>query len=251
MSAKDTVVSATTSLFGDRDLSAIGNYFGSAYTQHSALAKDGIDGLRELASGLPADFSYELVRVIEDGDLVVTHGVYRGFGPDPLVAFDVWRVVGGRIVEHWDSLTPVVSPTASGRSQTDGPTAVSDLDKTAANKALVSEWAQKVLIGGDYSVLTDYISTAQYDQHNPEAADGLDGFGAAVGKWAEAGKQLNYVKVHHLIGEGDFVFTRSEGAFGKPSIYNDLWRLKDGHIVEHWDIVDPVRTDLPHNNGVF
>ncbi|MFE7842871.1 hypothetical protein ACFU53_44460 [Streptomyces sp. NPDC057474] len=31
----------------------------------------------------------------------------------------------------------------------------------------------------DYSVLTDHISTETYPQHNPEAADGLDGFGTA------------------------------------------------------------------------
>ena len=43
-----------------------------------------------------------------------------------------------------------------------------------ANRALVTEFAQKVLVGADYSVLADYISTVTYDQHNPEAADGLE-----------------------------------------------------------------------------
>lgn len=251
MTAKDTVITATTRLFVEGDASAIDAYFGPEYVQHSTLAADGVAGLRALAGNLPADFKYEPVRAIGEGDLVVTHGVYYGFGPAPLVGFDVWRVADGKIVEHWDSLTPVVENTASGRSQTDGPTDVRDRGATAANKALVEEWVAKVLIAGDYSILADYVSTEEYAQHNPEAADGLAGFGAAAGVWAEAGKLLAYKKLHTIIAEGDFVFTRAEGDFGVPVIYNDLWRLENGKIVEHWDVIAPVPTELPHTNGVF
>ncbi|PQZ60577.1 MULTISPECIES: nuclear transport factor 2 family protein [unclassified Microbacterium] len=247
----DVVTTAVKALFGDRDVSAIGAYFGPTYTQHSTLATDGTDGLEALVSSLTDSFRYEPVRVISEGDLVVTQGAYFGFGPDPLTGFDVWRVQGGRIVEHWDALTPIMTETASGRTQTDGPREIADLDRTAQNKALVLDFAEKVLIGADYSVLTDYISTDTYDQHNPEAADGLAGFGAAAEKWASEGKILAYKKVHHIIAEGDFVFTRAEGDFGVPSIYNDLWRVQDGRIVEHWDVIVPVPAELPHDNGVF
>jgi hypothetical protein len=41
---------------------------------------------------LPAGFHYEGARVLADGDLVALHGVYHGFGPEPLVAFDLFRV---------------------------------------------------------------------------------------------------------------------------------------------------------------
>ena len=251
MSAKDVVIAATTKLFGEQDLTAIEVYFGSTYTQHSTLAADGLDGLRALAGNLPEGLRYEPVRAIAEGDLVVTHGIYHGFGPDPLVGYDVWRVTDGKIVEHWDALAPVVAQTASGRSQTDGPTEPSDLDKTTANKALVAEWVAKVLVGADYSVLTDYVSTEGYAQHNPEAADGLDGFGAAAAQWAQDGKPLVYTAVHQVIAEGDFVFTRSEGTFGGPAIYSDLWRVADSKIVEHWDVVAAIPAELPHTNGVF
>lgn len=251
MSVREVVLAGATALFLDKKPTAVDEHFGPTYVQHSTLAADGLDGLRGLQASLPADFGYELVRTIAEGNLVVLHGVYIGFGPAPLVAFDVFRADGDGIVEHWDSLVPVVTETVSGRSQTDGTIEIGDLDKTAANKALVAEFAEKVLIGADYSALPDYISTDSYAQHNPEAADGLEGFGAAAAAWAADGKLLAYKRVHQIVAEGDFVFTRADGDFGVPVIYNDLWRVHDGKIVEHWDVVAPIPDELPHTNGVF
>ena len=104
---------------------------------------------------------------------------------------------------------------------------------------------------GNYDDLTGFVSTDSYAQHNPEAADGLDGFGAAAATWNAQGKTLAYKRVHQTIADGDFVFTRSEGEFGVPVMYNDLWRMEDGKIVEHWDVITPIPAELPHSNGVF
>ncbi|MFD4605623.1 nuclear transport factor 2 family protein [Streptomyces sp. NPDC058464] len=252
MSSKDIVLKAAGELFGDRDPGAVDRWVAADYRQHSSLAADGPEALRTLVAGLAEDFRYEGARVIADGDLVALHGTYHGFGPVPLVAFDLFRVDAyGRLAEHWDALTPVVTDTASGRSQTDGPSAPADPDRTEANRALVAEFAQKVLVGADYSVLTDYISTDTYRQHNPEAADGLDGFGAAAAKWAEQGKNLVYKTVHQVVAEGDLVLLQSEGEFGVPVAYWDLFRVADGRIVEHWDVIAPIPAELPHTNGLF
>jgi predicted SnoaL-like aldol condensation-catalyzing enzyme len=250
--AKNTVLTAAGELFGKKDPTAVDRWVAADYTQHSTLAADGPQALRQLVAGLPEGFRYEGARVIADGDLVALHGTYHGFGPDPLVAFDLFRVdADGKLAEHWDALTPVVSPTASGRSQTDGQSEPRDLGKTEANRAMVLEFAEKVLKGADYSVLTDYISTETYLQHNPEAADGLDGFGAAAAKWAEQGKNLVYKTVHKVVAEGDLVLLQSEGEFGVPVAYWDLFRVADGKIVEHWDVIAPIPAELPHSNGLF
>ncbi|MET1072758.1 MAG: nuclear transport factor 2 family protein [Umezawaea sp.] len=251
MDNKDLVVKAAGELFGAKDPSAVDRWVAPDYRQHSSLAADGPEALRGLVSSLPADFRYEGARVIADGDLVALHGTYHGFGPVPLVAFDLFRVRDGRLVEHWDALTPVVGETVSGRSQTDGPSGPSDPDATERNRALVAEFAKAVLQGADYSVLTDYISTERYDQHNPEAGDGLDGFGAAAAEWAGQGKHLVYRTVHRIVAEGDLVLLQSEGEFGGPVAYWDLFRVADGRIVEHWDVIAPVPADLPHDNGLF
>lgn len=251
MNNKEVVLAATAELFGDREPSAVDRWVAADYRQHSTLAADGPEALRQLVTGLPDGFRYVGARVIADGDLVALHGTYYGLGPDPLVAFDLFRVADGKLAEHWDALTPVVAATASGRSQTDGPGGPTQLDKTEANRALVGKFAEKVLLGADYTVLTDYISTETYAQHNPEAADGLDGFGAAAAQWAAQGKDLNYTKVHRTIAEGDLVLLQSEGQFGAPVAYWDLFRIDADKIVEHWDIIAPIPAELPHGNGVF
>ena len=43
----------------------------------------------------------------------------------------------------------------------------------------------------------------------------------------------------------------TEGVFDVPVAYWDLFRVADGRIVEHWDIVAPIPDTLPHDNGLF
>ncbi len=251
MDNKELVFKAAGELFGAKDPTAVDRWVAPGYRQHSSLAADGPEALRGLIASLPSGFRYEPARVIADGDLVALHGVYHGFGPEPLVAFDLFRVEDGKLAEHWDALTPLVGNTASGRSQTDGPAGPAESADTEASRKLVAEFAQRVLKDADYSVLTDYISTETYLQHNPEAADGLDGFGAAAASWAQEGKNLFYKTVHRVVAEGDLVLLQSEGEFGEPVAYWDLFRVEDGKIVEHWDVIAPTPAELPHGNGLF
>lgn len=248
---RDFVLTATTATITDKDASAVDRYFAPDYKEHAQTAADGCDGLRAFIAELPGDFGYERVRVLAEDDLVVIHGIYHGFGPDPLVAFDIWRVADDKIVEHWDALTSWSADTASGRSQTDGAQETTRPEDTAAAKALVTEFVEKVLVRGDDSALSDYVAAEGFAQHNPEVADGIAGFRAAAAQWATEGKTQSYTKVHQVVAEGEFVFTRSEGFLGEPVAFNDLWRVSDGKIVEHWDVIEPISTEHAHNNGAF
>jgi predicted SnoaL-like aldol condensation-catalyzing enzyme len=252
MRVKEIVLTAAGQLFGDRDPSAVDRWVSPTYRQHSALAADGPDGLRALVAGLPDGFRYDLHRVLADGDLVALHGTYHGFGPVPLVAFDVFRVEDGKLAEHWDALSPVVTTTVSGRSQTDGPTQVTGTADTEANRALVTGFVETVLQGGKVDTVTDFLSTETYHQHNTDIGDGLDGLGAALTALAEQGVSMVYTELHRVIADGDFVLTVSEGSFGPtPTAFYDLFRVADGRIVEHWDITPQIPATLPHGNGLF
>lgn len=114
---KKLVSNAMNDLFVRRDASAIQRYFGTPYLQHNPTIPDGADDLPKVIAALPADFKYEPGIIVADGDMVMIHGLYTGWGPKPLVTVDIFRVKDGRLVEHWDVMQEEVpaSQTKSGR----------------------------------------------------------------------------------------------------------------------------------------
>lgn len=253
---KTIVAKALQELFIDKDVAAVDRYFGPEYIQHNPDVASGTEALKGLAGYLATNenFNVQSFRMIGEGDLVATHSIYEGFAEVPLVAFDVFRIENDRIVEHWDNLTSVVTDTANGNSQVDGATEIADLEKTADNKALVEEFVEKVLIKGEQVDLTQYVSPETYIQHNPQVANGLDGLGEFLKYLGENQIKFYYTKRHLTVAEGNFVLTASEGVFGdKPQAFYDLFRIENGLIVEHWDVIaDMPGADAKHNeDGKF
>ncbi len=223
------------------------------YIQHNLGVADGLEGFGALAAQLPEGSYGKNIRVFEDGDFVIMHNEYNFFGPK--VAFDVFRFEEGLIVEHWDNLTVTAENlNPSGRSQLDGATEVVDLDLTEANKLVVKSFVDDVLMGAAPEKITEYVSTETYLQHNTGVADGLNGLGAALAALAEAGTPMVYTENHYVFGQGNFVLTMSEGQFlGETVAFYDLFRLENGLIVEHWDVIEaiPAEDEWMNTNGKF
>ncbi len=258
MTPTDTVLAVVDAVFGTFDADAAAALIAPDYIQHNPSIPDGSEGLLSL---LPAakesGLTVETHRVIAEDDIVVLHNTFHDaqmLGAETLVSFDVFRVHDGKAVEHWDNLQAPPEATASGRSMTDGPTEPTDLDKTAENKALVAAFIDDVFLGGNVANAGDYIVTESgaYHQHNPLVPDGLEALGAAFVALAEAGQGFRFSKMHMIVAEGDFVFTMTEGSTGPaPTAFFDLWRVADGKIVEHWDVIEPIPQDMVHDNGKF
>ena len=228
------------------------------YIQHNPFIPTGLEPFIEMLPVLQeAGTTAENIRMFEDGNYVFMHNIWRNaepFGAPEMVSFDIIRVdENGKVAEHWDALQPLVTEPASGRTQTDGPTEVTDLDQTEANKALAVALVQDVLMGRDPARITDYISAESYAQHNPYIKDGLDGIVAAVEQLTAQGNMFQYTDIHAVLGEGNFVLTVSEGQWnGTTNAFYDLFRMEDGMIVEHWDVIQPVPTEgLANTNGMF
>lgn len=71
---------------------------------------------------------------------------------------------------------------------------------------------------------------------------------------AKNGVSMIYDKVHMVLACGDYALGVSEGTFGgKPTTYYDLWRVENGKIVEHWDVMEEVilKEKWQNNNGKF
>ena len=96
------------------------------------------------------------------------------------------------------------------------------------------------------------LTLSNNHQHNVGIKDGLAGLNEAIGQLIEHNDMFKYNKVHKVLGEGNFVVTVSEGEWhGKPQAFYDLFRLENGLIVEHWDVVQEVPAQMAHSNGMF
>ena len=171
-----------------------------------------------------------------------------------MVSFDIIRLdEHGKVAEHWDAMTAVVKETASGRTQTDGPTVTKDLDKTEEHKAIAKALIEDILMGKNPGNIANYISAEQYHQHNPDIKDGLTGITEAVQYLMANNNMFKYTKIHKILGEGNFVLTVSEGEWNnKQQVFYDLFRFENGKAVEHWDVIQEIPTQgLANNNGMF
>ncbi len=247
---KQLVLDMMENVFAARDAAAVDTYFTEDYIQRNPMLPSGSAVIKKFLS-LPVDPDKptpppsELHRIMGEGDLVATHSTYYNFGPKPMVAFDVFRIEDGKIAEHWDNLIPLRdAPNPAGRTQVDGATEITDLDQTAENKALVTGLLEGMFIGGEKLDITQYINPASYAQHNPDAGDGLQGLQALMKANAAKGMKMRYDEIGIVVAEGNFVLTGASGALGdQPTAFYDLWRLEEGLIVEHWDIIAPIQTE--------
>lgn len=241
---------------GDTELAA--SLLDESYIQHNlayGTGRDAFVGSVEYLASAPAETTVRNVRAFEDGDKVFLQSVYNFAGAGEQVAFDIFRFNDqGLIAEHWDNLAAVAGPNPSGRTQTDGPTEASDLDKTEENRALIEAFLVDVMQGKHPEKTPEYFADGAYIQHNTGIADGLSGLGAALEALAADGIQMIYDETHQVLAQGSFVLGVSEGTFdGKPTSYYDLWRVEDGKVAEHWDVMETIAdpSDWQNENGKF
>ena len=63
-----------------------------------------------------------------------------------------------------------------------------------------------------------------------------------------------YDEVHMVLALGNLVLAVSEGTFGgAPTGYYDLWRVENGKIAEHWDVMETIAdpSTWQNQNGKF
>ena len=104
------------------------------------------------------------------------------------------------------------------------------------------------------ALINTFATGDTYIQHNTGIADGLSGLGAALAALGEQGIAMVYDKTHQVLAQGSFVLAVSEGTFGgAPTSYYDLWRIENGKIAEHWDVMETIaeQSTWQNQNGKF
>lgn len=227
------------------------------YIQHNlayGTGRDAFIGSVEYLGSASVKTTVKNIRAFEDGDYVFLQTVYNFAGGGEQIAFDIFRFKNDKIAEHWDNLASIAEPNPSGHTQIDGIPDIKDTHKTENNKKLVANFVGDVLRGENPDKLTSYFDGDNYIQHNIQIADGLSGLSAALQALSDAGIQMIYDKTHMVLGQGNFVLVVSEGTFGGvPTSYYDLFRVENGKIAEHWDVMETIaeQSTWANQNGKF
>ena len=122
--------------------------------------------------------------------------------------------------------------------------------ETERNRAIVADFFDLLMVRRKVREAYEKYVATDYIQHNPVAADGRENAIAALEPMFRAMPQLSY-DVRRIIADGDLVAVH---ALSKPTpdargyAAVDILRLKDGKIVEHWDVVQPMpeKSANPH-----
>ena len=125
-----------------------------------------------------------------------------------------------------------------------------DINMTNKDKALA---LINTFATGDTDAAKNLLAEG-YIQHNTGIADGLSGLGAALEALGKQGIQMIYDKTYQVLADGNYGLAVSEGSFGGDhTSYYDLFRVENGKIAEHWDVMETIADESTwqNQNGKF
>ena len=251
-----TVRQAVIEIFRKRDSAAIDRFFSEPFVQHDPNIADGLPGLRAFVTELANSPTTKVTiyRTVVDGDIVMLHSKYEswpGFS-GPVIAFDLFRFKNGKIVEHWGGQAHETGPNPSGHTQVDGPTTVVDREWTEASRTLVHNFKQVVTVELRFDRIDEFIDGDHYIQHASNVSDGAARMKARVSQVEKPGAAPVLIP-RRYIAEGDFVLCLVEARTEPPTANYDLFRVENGKIAEHWDVLSviPPQNQRKNTNGPF
>ena len=235
------------------DYKAIDQLVREDYIQHTPMVADGKKGLNALLSKIeyaeiPAP-QIQNVRSFEDGDYVILHHDVNW--PNRKAMIEIFRFEDGLAAEHWSGIADHPEKTANSHTMVDGPVEVKDRNLTQENKDFAKSFVETVLIHGQFDKILDYYHP-NVIQHNPFIDNTVEGLIKGIEGLQKQGITIQIEKTWNVFGDGNFVLVCSEGKFAnKPTAFFDLFRLENGKIVEHWDVLNEIPAKMAHDNGFF
>ncbi|WP_395703041.1 nuclear transport factor 2 family protein [Aquabacterium sp.] len=122
-----------------------------------------------------------------------------------------------------------------------------------ANKALVLKAYQALFGDHDLTALDRYWAK-DYIQHNPMMGDGTEAVKQFVEKLGLLNAPKFKVEFLRVAAEGDLVFlqTRQPKAGNAPEmVIVDIFRVENGKIAEHWDVMQAVPADALNKRPMY
>lgn len=236
------------------------------YIQHSPFQRSGREALKATFSVIPRSETVPdtmrpaPVTIVAENDLVVFVAVEDlpepdGSGSYTTTHFNMFRVVNGRLAEHWhpDQTPPCPDLPAADNGGPQPVTGASGADQyallraarpeQAANKRLVFDVWRQLVDAGREEVVDLYLAP-DYIQHNPNAVTGREGarsyFAGRPDRPIETAITSELVA---MIAEDDLVVQVIRVELPNPyrdgdsytTAWFDMFRIADGRLAEHWD----------------
>jgi predicted SnoaL-like aldol condensation-catalyzing enzyme len=127
-----------------------------------------------------------------------------------------------------------------------------DAKQVEENKKIVTAFYDAAVNQKDFEKASQYLG-ARYIQHNPLAADGQEGFKSFI-TFLKDKFPNNRSEIKRIFADGDYVIVhvhavREPGTRGNAIV--DIFRLENGKVVEHWDVIQPIPEKTTNDNGMF
>lgn len=132
------------------------------------------------------------------------------------------------------------------------PAWAADTATQEANKKTVLELYEAALNQKDFDAASKFFGP-RYVQHNPTAPDGIEGFKGFLAFLREKFPD-SHSEIKRVFADGDYVIlhvhsVREKGTRGRAIV--DIFKLENGKVVEHWDVVQDIPEKAANGNGMF
>lgn len=136
------------------------------------------------------------------------------------------------------------------------PSFAAHASSTEETRKVATAFLQRMIIEHDVRGAYDTHAAPDFIQHNPQIANGLAGHRAYFEQLAKQadGRPADWAHVSDLLLVDGDIFAllhhRFRSANAPGQVFVDLWRVADGRIVEHWDVIQDIPSTMPHGNGM-
>jgi predicted SnoaL-like aldol condensation-catalyzing enzyme len=157
----------------------------------------------------------------------------------------------GIVLQSCTSNDTSTKPHANVDSLTNTIQALSDnRKKLEANKKLVADFYQELFGDKNIDAIDKYIGDT-YIQHNPALPDGKDVLKQGATQWFK-GAPKEKIDIQHLGADGNFVYIHTKAKMGdKTNSVIDIFRIENGKITEHWDVIQEVPKTSANPHPMF
>jgi predicted SnoaL-like aldol condensation-catalyzing enzyme len=121
-----------------------------------------------------------------------------------------------------------------------------------ANKKMVVEFYERAINEKDFEAASQFLGS-RYTQHNPAGVDGAEGLKGFL-QFLKKTFPHSKAEIKRVFADGDYVIlhvhsVREHGSLGRAVV--DIFKVEDGKVVEHWDVIQDIPESPMNSNTMF